>query len=343
MKTPHDRIRTISYLASALTGIAVIFVLGELSVRLFCPQASMYPRMEYSPEYGFIFPKNATIVDECPRKWKFTYTTNENRSRGAAIPPSDPRGKRNIIVLGDSNSFGIGVNDGEEYPAILARALGDRFNVINLSCAGWGLTQHIRRYGELGRLYAPAVVVLQFYRDDPVSDFENGITAIDGGRFVFHNTTKTKSRIARFLSRSYAIQQSQLYCFFRNWYLRLSAERKLKSGLEAFRRKAQRDAGMPPEARFYCRLLELFAQDLHRHGVKLSLLVPEGELGYFPSIGKKMSELESNGLLHVCDATPWFEGITDYGSPEGHEWGAKAHSIAGKKLSEFIMRQFSGQ
>lgn len=63
------------------------------------------------------------MIQACPGKWKFTYTINEYQYRGRMIPISNSYEKENIIILGDSYSFGHGVNDREEYAAIMANKL----------------------------------------------------------------------------------------------------------------------------------------------------------------------------------------------------------------------------
>ena len=56
--------------------------------------------------------------------------------------------KPNIVLLGDSYTFGFGVNDGNEFAAVMSRELSSDYNIINTGVGGWGLTQQIRRYYE---------------------------------------------------------------------------------------------------------------------------------------------------------------------------------------------------
>jgi hypothetical protein len=59
-----------------------------------------------------------------------------------------------ILSFGDSNTFGLGVADGEEFSALLNNALGTEASVVNLGVPGWGLTSEIRAYYEFGRLFS---------------------------------------------------------------------------------------------------------------------------------------------------------------------------------------------
>src|SRR5262249_17457961 len=72
------------------------------------------------------------------------------------MPPiSNVYDRPNIVVIGDANTFGLGVADGEEFSALLNNALGTEASVVNLGVPGWGLTSEIRAYYEFGRLFDP--------------------------------------------------------------------------------------------------------------------------------------------------------------------------------------------
>jgi hypothetical protein len=147
--------------------LCLSFVIGEISVRLLKPQRYMYPRWKYSEKYGSVIYRNVTVVDELRGEWKFTYGINKEGYRGHLTPVSNRYDKKNIVILGDSYTFGIGVNDGEEYAAILNERLKDEYNVVNLALGGYGLTQQIRIFYEYGQLFMPQIVILQFCNNDP--------------------------------------------------------------------------------------------------------------------------------------------------------------------------------
>ena len=171
-------------------------------VRFLRPQASLYPRWQYSAKYGKVLYKNTKMVHYMPGKWKFIYSINSYGYRGPLIPISNKYIKNNIVILGDSYAFGTGVNDGEEFSAIMQNRLRDKYDVINLSCGGYGLTQEIRRYYEFGQLYFPKFVILQFCSNDLDDNLMNCVTNVENARFVFTNTTNIASHINKYLSYS---------------------------------------------------------------------------------------------------------------------------------------------
>ena len=325
--------RLLAGLVAALLVVAIVAVVGELMVRFIRPQPTMYPRWQYSRQYGAMLFPDRVMVHERPGHWRFEYMTNAYQCRGKLVPVSNTYDRRNVIVLGDSYSFGTGVADDEVYSAVLSRELGDGYDTINLAVGGWGLTQHIRRFYEFGRLYDPSVVVLQFCNNDPRDNFKNRVTTVEGGRFVFHDSAFGPNVLKRFLSDS-LIQKSQLYNLIRNpLYLRIAKP----TLTEAVRRAGESDGSdVPADQRFYNELLNAFARDLSERDVRLIVIAVDGQLADFPYIEKNVRRLEAEGLLQYCEVLDWFRGKQHPRSPEGHLWGREAHAIIGERLAEVI-------
>jgi len=68
--------------------------------------------------------------------------TNPDRFRGAALDPS----KEKILMMGDSYTFGVYVEDHETYPAVLDTLLSrltNKYQVVNAGYTdGWETDQH---------------------------------------------------------------------------------------------------------------------------------------------------------------------------------------------------------
>jgi len=187
--------------------------LSELLLSFLNPQPYLYPRLSYSEKYRKFPYKNVTIEHVSPPHKRY-YSTNQYGLRGNATPISNKYNKSNIILLGDSYTFGMGVNDGDEFAAIMAEKLRSKFNVINTGVAGWGLTQQIRMLYEFGQLYNPKIVILLFSANDPDDNLKDNCTRIKNGRLVFSNFYKKNNlsiyRLNKLLSQS-IIQKSNLY------------------------------------------------------------------------------------------------------------------------------------
>ena len=322
----------------ALLSTAFAVTILEFLLRLFYPQETLYPRWAFSPQYCSTVYPDVRMVHERPGRWRFVYSINGLRYRGNPFPPAGEYARPNLVVLGDSYTFGAGVNDGEEYASVLERELRGSARVINLGIGGWGLTQEIRRYHDFGALYRPKVVILQFSANDPRDNLKCAITSVRGGHFEFHDSGEGIYRIKELLSRSW-IQKSQIYNLFRDRLYRLMESRVVE------RERTVADSGRvatgeSAEQRVYVELLEAFAQDLHANGIKLIFLSVNGQLEGFPDIAAQVKRLQAEGILEYVDAADWLKGESEYSSPEGHLWGAKAHRIIGEHLGELVRSEF---
>ncbi len=306
---------------------AVIFIpSAEILLRVFFPQVVMYPRWETSNEYGVVLPRSAVMVHRQPGRWEYRYTINQDGCRGVFVPVADARAMPTVVVLGDSYSMGMGVNDGEEYPAVLVRELGKTYRVINTGNPGWGLTQEIRRYYEFGCKYKPAIVILQFCANDPSDCLRDRVTCVENGRFVFHNTQHRDNPIFKALSHVRLVQASQLYALVRSIY-----ETRRDA---AWQTEAQTQSS--EESNLYNQLLDVFAHDLYKDHIRFIVISVNGQLGSFPAIKDEVLALHRQGVLEYREVEDWFRGVDDYASPEGHAWGAKAHQIVGENLARVI-------
>lgn len=309
---------------------AITLILMEVAVRVLAPQPQLYPRYRSSERFGHVLPASATIVAEQPGAWRFVYRTNEYGFRVSMPEVSNRYDAPNVIALGDSFTFGQGVNDGEEYPARLAKSLGGKAGVVNLGVPGFGLTHQIRAFYEFGVAFQPALVLLQFTSNDPTDNLYEKVTTVEEGRFRFHRAASVSGAAASvkdWLSGS-LLQRSAAYNFVRNkayraWHARVVA----------------REAGGDSRGRiqaFHNELLGAFARDLRQRGVPLILFDVPGHLAAWPQIHSHARALEREGLLQVLDSREWFQGVTDFGSPEGHDWGAKGHRIVAERLAAAV-------
>lgn len=137
------------------------------------------------------------------------------------------------MVLGDSFTFGIGVNDEDVYTEIMSERLSYSYTVVNGGMSGSGIDSEIKWYFKTGRLYRPEYLVLQFTANDPSESF-SGVTTIENGEFAFHLNPSTRPAWQLFLSRSYIIQNSHRYSLLRSafFHARRTALRTGNSEIE---------------------------------------------------------------------------------------------------------------
>jgi len=102
--------------------------------------------------------------DECmnlsmPEEFKQVYDVS-NGPINYSFNPS----KENIIVIGDSYSFGSGVEKEESFSYLLNQE-GD-YNIINLGIPGFNTKLEVERLKAVGLTYMPKYVVIQFCEND---------------------------------------------------------------------------------------------------------------------------------------------------------------------------------
>lgn len=120
-------------------------------------------------------------------------TTNargwRDRDHGEAPAP----GRRRIAVLGDSFTFGVGVDDGDRYTDRIARARAD-VDVLNFGVNGYGTDQQLCVLREEALASAPSIVVCQTYLGNDLEDIQHSFQhrwpkpwfTLEGGELVEH-------------------------------------------------------------------------------------------------------------------------------------------------------------
>jgi hypothetical protein len=76
-----------------------------------------------------------------------------------------------IFAIGDSFTFGLGVNEGFAYPQVLDNLLGNSASVVNLGVPGFGTTYTYDRLLEYADTEGmPDIIIYTFVRNDPIDN-----------------------------------------------------------------------------------------------------------------------------------------------------------------------------
>ncbi|MHC1791357.1 GDSL-type esterase/lipase family protein [Solidesulfovibrio sp.] len=162
----------------ALAGIVLFaaVISTHLAIRAYWTVAAAGPEQPVEPRayrnvLGDLEPRLALVSREIP-DLPYTVTTNAHGFRGRR--PAGPARSDNslrVLCLGDSFTYGVGVDDGQTFPALLEASLQTRFpdrtvEVINAGVPFYDLIDELSYYRDKGRRLAPDVVVVQFYIND---------------------------------------------------------------------------------------------------------------------------------------------------------------------------------
>jgi len=169
---------TLLILLSCVVGLALV----EVALRAFVSIRDVGPSFTtFDPELGKRLKSSFSTTRITP-EFTMRFSTNAQGFRG-----SEPEGAANsppqrpILFLGDSFTMGYGVNDGEELPALIGRALAERGVEIPIVNAGMGDNGN-GRWLKFLRLYGkdhdPRLIVLQLMANDFGDNAQEGLFAL---------------------------------------------------------------------------------------------------------------------------------------------------------------------
>ena len=96
----------------------------------------------------------------------YTATINSLGARGPERPHAKSVGVWRVLLLGDSTTWGEGVDDHEVFGALVERALAPGVEVVNLAVPGYSTDQELLILERVGARYAPDLVLLGLALDD---------------------------------------------------------------------------------------------------------------------------------------------------------------------------------
>jgi hypothetical protein len=320
-------------------------LLLEIILQNISPQQWIFPVSDWDPQYGVIAYPDKQIVNAKPGHFRFVYTTNEHRLRGKWISPETTGAK--VLLLGDSNVFGFGVQDEETIDSRFNVLTGSNPHMINLGNGGWSLPQSVRRYLDLGRQYAPSAAFLHMAGND-LEDRVYGINwvtyAMPNGSIAVRDIPgiPASGRIRKIFPPNgvayKTLMTSQLA-------LRLKGilNKRVMLGLG---RNISSDVIQPDqvvvhhlrenEAR-YAALLRAFAEQLQLDGVRFFFVVDEPSFYGSEVVRKEAEALARERLLELHFVHDWFVPGKDLPkSLQGHYFGAEACETLAVKFKELL-------
>ena len=213
-------------------GLLVMLALGEVALRAIdlghpyysAPElyrSSDDPRVLFEPRPGFDgFSEGVWL------------TTNSRGLRERELPLAKPAGARRVIFLGDSVTFGAGVNDDEPFPRLLEAGVNGSgsgpIETVNTGVVGYNTVQELARLEQAGLPYRPDVVVLTFVVNDLLETFS-----------IFDHQYEPTGILAG--PKVWLRRNSHLYRFVQQMYWRLGQElRRAREGPTEPLRKRER-------------------------------------------------------------------------------------------------------
>ncbi len=175
-------------LGAVVFSLSVVGVVGEILIGQFRPQQT-YAVLESMLGYQYaespfnVYTLKQNFRGTAPSQeypgHRVKVSINSLRLRGREITEAKPAGTRRVVVLGDSYTFGVFVEDHETYSAVLERELvtaGHAFEVLNAGyTAGWETDEHYCWLVNRGLDFDPDVVILGFFTGNDIMQIDPAI------------------------------------------------------------------------------------------------------------------------------------------------------------------------
>lgn len=163
-------------MALAAAAALVTLLAAELVLRLIAPQALLQDPDAFTPdpELGMRLRPGFTgefVTPEFRSRW----IINTEGHRGPVPAPRERVGFR-IAALGDSFTFGYGVEEEEAWPRLLEERLSERtegrgrIELVNLGVGGYGTFQQLSWLARKWEALQPDLVIIAFYVGNDPSD-----------------------------------------------------------------------------------------------------------------------------------------------------------------------------
>lgn len=182
----RTRARRALFGAAAIALTIVVSLVGlEVGLRLFWRGFYLKPTGEHNQHHPVRHWENTPnyrgTLEDPEFVMQITHDAHGFRGPGELRAEKAP-GSTRLLVLGDSMTYGTGVDDDETFCARLA-ALDPRLEVINAGVNGYGTSQELLLLQEKGPLVRPDVVVVCVFFNDIGNSYhrrELGFTLRDG-------------------------------------------------------------------------------------------------------------------------------------------------------------------
>ncbi len=168
-------------LVLAVTVLAILAA-TEVVLRFTYHPENLGTVIHYDSLLGWSLVPGATFVSNDPhRGLHYRMDINSIGLREDEVEIPKPRGRKRVLVIGDSIAFGSGVEAGERFSDLLKHHLHGDVDVVNAGVPGWGNDQELLFYERDLRRLEPDVVVLQFTGNNDVVNNELRGPLIESG------------------------------------------------------------------------------------------------------------------------------------------------------------------
>lgn len=213
--------KRLRYLAPRLLLVALSFLIVLIPIELYLRgQIHQFPSMTQADDATlYRLRPNLNVVDRSPGDYRVRYTTNNLGVRGSAdVEIPKPEDTYRILGLGDSFTFGVGVEDDETFLALLEDQLqtdataDKRIEVVNAGVAGWGTSHQLAYLIDRGFALEPDLIIIGTHTNDLNDNIMSGLHSLDENGAL---RTTPQDEVPPYIDNS-IFRQVPFYTFFAN-------------------------------------------------------------------------------------------------------------------------------
>ncbi len=327
-----------------IISLLIAFGVAEMAVRLLAPQMVGEVVWAYHPELGTIPVPNQQGRKVHPAGPSYTFSHNSRGFRGTT--EYGPKGEApRVLLLGDSFTYGVGVNDDQTFPYYLQEDLTARkydVEIINSGNPGKGTDYELKLLQTWGAELKPDLVVLGFFMNDYFDNAEGEYYRLgDKGELIPVRPHSLEAKKAR-------LENLPGLCWLLSWS---QAANLVKNSLIKFIRRNQGPVTTyppaPPESH-----IELTRIILHQVAVTARSLGSDVVFYYLPDATQvrryretgALSPYETNYLALVRSLGEEPQSLTSalaavkepVGDPCWQHWTPAGNYYAAKEMEKYI-------
>ncbi|MEK7591224.1 MAG: SGNH/GDSL hydrolase family protein [Patescibacteria group bacterium] len=234
------------------------------------------------------------------RAYRSTVTTNSLGFRGPELDPKKPL----LVFLGDSITFGYGLEDDETIPRKAQKAL-PAWNVLNTASPGYNLRQQTAVFQEKIRKLDPKALVLIFHFND-VEDFgvakldDQGILRPDGWQPTKLECSPVERGLMQWIpGKCWLDMHSAFYIAVKKFVTARQGKKDLKEQETAMEDNSTEEPVTDESLRTYASYLDKLNASLPKDFPKLFVIWPERHM--HPRARPKLRALAEQRGFQVLD------------------------------------------
>jgi len=198
-----------------ILSLIIAYTVSELCIRIVSPQMTGPIQFAFNPELGAIPVPKQRAMRSLPGCYSYTYSNNQLGLRGNKDYDVTCKKCTRILLLGDSFTYGIGVNDDQTFGSIIENNLLTKFGlieVINGGNGGKGTDYALKFFQLLGHEFEPDITILCFFCNDYADNIRNDYFIIDNQKKLHYK----KLNVTLYAKKSFLIK-IPFYDWFISW------------------------------------------------------------------------------------------------------------------------------